>query len=110
MEQGTCGFETWLQDATRQTREPGLDVAFDVVARLAADAFGARLWFVEVFGKRWSYIAGSAPDEPPRSELSQVPLGAGLALVSDGWGRLPAPHRDRLVAFLRQLVARKSIP
>ena len=109
MENETSDFDRWLRRVEAST--DGLDVAnaLEAVARLARDAFGARLWFAEILGKRWSHIAGPGTVAPAESEICQIAINDKLGLVSDTWGRL-SDQRDRatFVAFLRQLVGSKA--
>jgi hypothetical protein len=105
MEQETSTFEPWLRTVGPTTRGLPLADALDVVAQRAAEAFGARLWFVEILGRRWSYVAGQRSERPAAAAIERIRLGGNIGLVSDDWGMLMGHESSRLVAFLRQLVA-----
>ena len=98
-------FDTWLQDIGGDTRGLPLAPALGSIARSARDDFGARLWFVEILGRRWSYIAGEVGDEPSQSETFCIPLDEKVSLVSDRWGDLSDVDRGRLISFVRKLVS-----
>jgi len=104
--QETSTFDGWLRGLEVATR--GLEVvrALDLVAQFAAEAFGARLWFVRILGRRWSYVAGYRSQTPAGSPMERIPLGDGnFGLVSEDWGRLSSGERRRLIAFLGEMVA-----
>ena len=104
--QETSTFDNWLKALEGATRGPELVRALDVVAQLAAEAFGARLWFVKILGRRWSYVAGCRSQAPAGSPMERIPLGDGnFGLVSEDWGRLSSEERRRLIAFLGEMVA-----
>lgn len=99
-----CGFDRWLQELDQSTCHLPLACALQRIALAAADAFGARLWFVEILGKRWSYLAGYVCDGPAGDAISRIPLDAGIGLVAESWGRLQHDDRAKLIAFLKQHV------
>ena len=102
----TPTFSNWLKALEEATRGSELAQALEVVAQLAARAFGARLWFVKILGQRWSYVAGCRSQTPVGFHMERIPLGDGdFGLVSEGWGRLPREKRRRLIAFLGEMVA-----
>ena len=110
MEQETSTFDHWLRAIEPTTHGLPLVAALEAVAQRAAEAFGARLWFVEILGRRWSYIAGQRSERPAASAIVRIPLGGDIGLVSDNWGMLAGPERSRLVARLRQLVSSEQAP
>jgi hypothetical protein len=105
MDPETSTFDRWLGGVERATRGLPLAAALDSVAQRAAEAFGARLWFVEILGRRWSYLAGQRSHRPCACAIERIPLGGGVGLVSNGWGTLPSHGAARLVARLRRLVS-----
>jgi len=110
MVSATSHFDLWLQDAEERTGELELRGALGEVARLASKAYGTRLWFAEVLGRRWSYIVGERPEQPALSAVQRVPLGRGIGLVSDTWGSLSGDEVACLIDFLGRLVASKGSP
>ena len=104
MARETSGFSKWLRTVEVVTREVPLVSALGAVSRLAREAFGARLWFVEILGRRWSYVAGEGGAEPTPSSVARIPLDVRFGLVSDSWGTVNHEDRALLIAFLRNLV------
>ena len=93
------------------TRELQRVRALDAAARLAEEAFGARLWFVRILGRRWSYVAGYRPQTPVGAHLDRIPLGNGnFGLVSEDWGALSSEECCRLIALFDEMVARGRQP
>lgn len=103
-------FDRWLQRVQQRTRPLAFVPALDAVARAAAEAFGARFWFVEILGKRWSYLAGHVCDAPDPGAIFRVPLNSGIGLVGDTWGCLSDDERAQLIALLNRLIARRAGP
>ena len=102
----TSTFDNWLKALEVATRGFELVRALDAVAQFAAEAFGARLWFVRILGRRWSYVAGYRSQTLAGSPMKRIPLGDGnFGLVSEGWGKLSSEERRRLIAFLGEVVA-----
>lgn len=79
-----------------------LTQALDDFSRLAADVFGARIWFAEILGLRWSYIAGVRP-AAPAADVERIELGSDIGLLAGGWGDATPDERSEMVAFLRNL-------
>ena len=103
----TSTFDAWLRGLQEATHGLQLVRALDLVAQLAAEAFGARLWFVRILGRRWSYLAGYRSQTPTASPIERICLGDGdFGLVSEDWGRLSNEQRQRLITFLGEMVAR----
>jgi len=104
MGSATCGFDRWLDDLDQQTRAVSLVPALDAIAHAVAEAFGARVWFVEILGKRWSYVAGTRGDSPVADTVTRLVLAGAYGLVAETWGDLTPQQRDRFVAMLEQRV------
>ena len=103
----TSTFDGWLRGLEEATRGRELARALDIVAQRAAEAFDARLWFVRILGRRWSYLAGYRSQTPTASPIERICLGDGdFGLVSEDWGRLSNEQRQRLITFLGEMVAR----
>ncbi len=104
MEREISGFDRWLLTVDCVTRELSLVSALDAVSRLVDEAFGTRLRFVEVLGRRWSYLAGEMGDRPAQSDLTCIRLNGKFGLVSDAWGTISEAERAKLIAFLERFV------
>ena len=101
----TSTFDRWLGNVAEATRGRELPRSLNVVAELAAERFDARLRFVRIHGRRWSYVAGCRSQTPASSHTERIPLGGSIGLVSDCWGTLAGSARARLLDFLREMVS-----
>ncbi len=111
MAQETSTFDCWLEAVEEAARGHGLAASFDVVARRAEQAFGARLRFVTVLGRRRAYLAGHRSQTPSAELLEHVALGRQVEMVVESWGTLSGYTRQRLVAFLKDgLIALEQQP
>ena len=106
----TSTFSGWLRAVDHATQALELVPALEAVAELLEQWFRARLWFVELLGRRWSYIAGGRADAPVPAALERVALTDRVGLVADAWGTLSSDQRQALIAFLRQLVSSRNTP
>jgi len=104
MVQETCTSDRWLETVNDAARGLELARALDVVARLAKEDFDARLRFVRVLGRRWSYLAGYRSPAPAGEPPEHVLLGGSVGLVVESWGSLPGGVRARLIALLKARV------
>jgi hypothetical protein len=91
--------------------EKGISISKkNLIAKLisAADAvkkkYGIDIWFVEIFGKRWSYIAGSIEEEISFLPPERIELDRRFGVVSDGWSKIPAEEKDSLVLSLKESI------
>ncbi len=100
----TCDGD-WLDAVAARAgaREPAR--ALGAVAAHLAEAHGARVWFAEILGRRWSYLAGHRAELPSATPVERIPLGGSVGLVAASWGRLAPGQVARLLAWLRGLVA-----
>ena len=107
MAAGTCSFDQWLialEFAVHQSKlEPGLQTT----AARARDAFGAVIWFVEIFGRRWSYIAGMRipkieVDVADTCAARKIILGHGLGMVVANWGTMTTAQQARLIGWVKR--------
>jgi hypothetical protein len=107
MESGTSTFNDWLESLDHAAAGRDLHVALDIISSQAEQAFRARIWFAQMLGRRWSYIAGLRSERPAWSETAKIPLADGIGLVAESWGELSVLERDRLRDFLDRLVVFK---
>ena len=105
MERGTSDFDKWLRHIEQATARLKLVPALDTVARLVAERSGVRLWFVEILGRRLSYIAGEISEQPTRSAARPIPLNVTMGLVSDTLQKLSLSEYSALINSLRRMVS-----
>ena len=103
----TPDFEQWLEATDRQVALLPLVNALDIVAQRVREAFGANIWFAEIIGRRWSYIAGQVNETPSAAPVERVALHGDVGLVSNTLHMLPEPQQKHLVDFLRRLIEDK---
>jgi len=77
----------------------------ELISMFASRDFGARVWFAEVLGRRWSYTAGLKTDHPGMAGMDREMVRPGLGLVCNCWGSLSGGDRDAFLAAVRRLVA-----
>ncbi len=53
------------------------------IAKVVAEEFGISVWFAEVVGRRWSYLAGSVISEPLPSVRFMLDEKLGLVVETD---------------------------
>ncbi len=95
------GKETSIFDEIgRQIQRKRLVEKLNCIAEFVKKKYDANIWFVKIFGKRWSYIAGKEGDFSIPTE--QVQLSGRIGLVSDSLEKIP--HREEFIAFLKQVV------
>lgn len=107
MERETLDFDDWLRTLEAATENLGLADSLDKVAAWASKRFGVSLWFVEIHGPRWSYIAGEMPEQPPTIGVERIKLDGKTGLVSDSWDKLSESNQMKLLEFLKRLVSQK---
>ena len=109
MERETSDSDGWFKTMETATDNLGLSDSLYMVARHVKEEFGVRLWFVEIMGPRWSYIAGTTPEHPPELDIHRIKLEENIGLVSDSWKGLPDDCCTKLVEFLNRLIAERFI-
>ena len=105
----TSEFDSWLQTVEAAVESLGLIDSLDAVASLVRQKVGVNLWFVEVLGRRWSYLAGQMPEQSPQADARRIVLEKHIGLVSDSWKEVSEGDRTKLVAFLNQLISERSV-
>lgn len=86
------------------TSKENLIVRFVSTADLIKKRYDADIWFAEILGKRWSYIAGSKEEGIPFSPPERIELGNRFGMVSDGWHKIPAKEKAKLILSLKETV------
>jgi len=107
MESGTSTFDDWLELVGQAAATRDLHVSLDMISSQAEQAFGTRIWFAQLLGRRWSYLAGLKSERPAWSQAQKIPLTAGIGLVAESWGELSVREQERLKRFLERLVVFK---
>ena len=105
----TSDFDGWLGAVKAATAAVSLSESLDIIARLAGEQFGVRLWFVRILGRRWSYMAGQMSEHPTDSDIRLIELEGHVGLASDSWHGLSETERKKLIAFLNWLITEKSV-
>lgn len=87
------------------TFKEGLKVYLNQMAQRMMETYGVDVWFAEIMGKRWSYIAGRKKEKdvallPPR----RIELTGRFGIVSDGWERVPTDEAEIIISLLREAV------
>ena len=108
MVKGTSDSDNWGGNLQTADRDRGLVRRLNAVSVLVNNTFEVRIWFVELLGRRRSYVAGMVADEPRGVPVTIVPLTSTLAVASDGWQDLPPPERESLVRFLRKTISAEA--
>jgi hypothetical protein len=75
---------------------------FTGAAEVVKRKYGIDIWFVEIFGKRWSYIAGSKDEEISFLPPERIELSPQFGMMSEGWYKIPAEERENLVSSLKE--------
>jgi hypothetical protein len=86
------------------TSKENLIVRLVSAADLIKKKYDVDIWFAEILGKRWSYIAGSKEEGIPFSPPERIELGNRFGMVSDGWHKIPAEDKERLISSLKETV------
>jgi hypothetical protein len=87
-----------------------------LIARLVStvshvkEQYGVDIWFAEILGKRWSYIAGSTQGGDSLLPPERIELSERFGLVSDGWSQIPAGEREKIVSSLKEAVKTCAFP
>ena len=100
---GTCGSDETPEVSGAPVDTGRLRSLLETVSLLAARDFGARIWFAEILGQRWSYIAGQKSETPAPDGTTRIVLAAGLGMVCDHWGVLSEWDRDKFVDLVKNV-------
>ena len=106
MANGTFSFDDWLSSLESAAGRKGPRHRLQLMASRAQEAFGVMIWFAEIFGRRWSYIAGARTTSLDTGNVHKIPLSNTLGLVFTTWGTMTATQQ---AAFIR-LIKRQMKP
>ena len=76
----------------------------DQVAQRIQETYGVHVWFAEIMGRRWSYIAGRKEEEPSLLPPRRIELTGRFGIVSDGWENIQADESEIIVSLLREAI------
>jgi hypothetical protein len=106
MEPGTSSFDDFLTALGAEVRDEAPPAAMETVSAKTREAFGVILWFAEIFGPRWSYVAGLQETATPTGKLHKIPIAPGLGLVVAGFGTMPALQQEAFLEWVKKEAAR----
>ena len=81
-----------------------LKLYLDQTAQHIGKAYGVDVWFAEIMGRRWSYIAGRKEQGTSLLPPRRIELTGRFGIVSNGWENIPADEIKRLIASMREAV------
>ena len=70
---------------------------------------GIQIWFAEIKGPRWSYIAGYQKKQPSEIDIYREILCENIGIICADWGGLSEGDQDKLIRFLKKTISRKII-
>ncbi len=73
-------------------------------AKLVKEKYGVSIWFAEIMGRRWSYLAGQTEGEPSLLPPERIELNNRFGAVSDKWEKIPATEREYLLSSLKEQI------
>lgn len=82
------------------TSKKGIQEKFNEIANFVKEKYGANIWFVEIMGKRHSYVAGHREDSFLPPEV--VYLNERYAVVSNEWDKIN--DRDVIVNLCNAVI------
>lgn len=74
------------------------------VADLVKERYGVNIWFAEILGERWSYIAGQRGGEDSLLPPERSRLNKRFGIVSNTWEGIPATEREELLSSLKEQI------
>ncbi|HOP07479.1 MAG TPA: hypothetical protein PLF13_09330 [candidate division Zixibacteria bacterium] len=101
-------FKRWLRFTSVCVAELTLRRALDTISRLVWRDYRAEVWFVEINGPRWSYLAGHVSNAPADADLRLIELDDHLGMVCSDLGELTSAHLDAMVDFVNELLSERA--
>ena len=95
----TCEFEKWLEQIEEKIKELPVEEKLEIIAEEIYSRYDARVWFSEISGKRWSYIAGWGGYDP--TPVHQVLLSSRYGMTIEEV-RIPEAEGEALLSFLKR--------
>jgi hypothetical protein len=84
----------------KETSTFNLIEKFNEIANYVKEKFGANIWFVELLGRRLSYVAGHREDSFLPPEV--IYLNERFAVVSNEWEKIP--EKEGIVKVLKMAI------
>ena len=94
--------ETSTSELSKKIEGKNLIDKLSYITEFIKEKYGTNVWFTEILGKRWSYIAGERPASSLPPEC--IKLNEHYGAVSDGWKKIPPQEKRALLAFLKRIV------
>ena len=109
MDNGTCVSDLGQKHLSEAVAGLALIPALEAAASVMHKELGLRVWFVQIRGPRWSFVAGYTSEDPTYAPVTRVELPKGMGLVSDNWDILSPAAQAWLTGFLADCIAQKAI-
>ena len=74
------------------------------VAEFVKKKYGVDIWFVEIFGKRWSYLAGTKKKHSHNCLSQRLKLNKRYGIVANSWEKIPSIERKKIIAFFQSVI------
>ncbi len=78
-----------------------LIASLNKISETIKNQYGVSLCFVEIFQRRWSYIAGVQEENSSFFPPARIKVNERFGIIADRWNDLPEKVRDQLTALLR---------
>ncbi|RLE15366.1 hypothetical protein DRJ04_00600 [Candidatus Aerophobetes bacterium] len=66
--------------------------------------YGIRVKFVEILGKRWSYVAGEKEDGLSSPLTERIKIDERFGLITDRWEEIPKKEKNNLISLLQRVI------
>lgn len=84
---------------SKNSKTKDLLLELNKIAEFVKEKYGANIWFVEIMGKRLSYIAGNKEDSFLPPEI--IYITDKYAVVSNEWEKIP--EKDEIISAIKKL-------
>lgn len=107
MADATSDFSQWLRSTLSCVAELSLHKALHTVSCLALRDYCASIWFVKIYGPRWSFFAGHVASMPADQDLQLIKLKFNFGMVCGSPGELKSPALELLIIFINDLLTER---
>ncbi len=101
MAQQLFNYEYWLQNLMPRLEAFEIFPGLTLIAHELQQHFEARVWFADIYGRRWSYITGCQWDVHALNLPQRHNLGNRTGIVIATRGNLPDVVLRGLLEFLK---------